>query len=242
MIGDYNLNKDRYYLGTAWVNREHLRYVPDEMHPDECMGCCISDIEHNLPVLIKPEQLFDIVRESRVSENSLYHAVTHPTLILPQSLKLPCLHGYFRLKLAQNDPDLGPGHNQCLVDLYDACTYSGRYFSSSHLTKTAESIDLIYLRQHYKRHFPLSDGELYLRIRFYNRSGDEVNECKWKARLSESKSTKIDQILRNHWLLRILDQLEEFRALWPKFRLGYFPDIFAWGCYEVSVQIQSHCI
>lgn len=93
---------------------------------------------------------------------------------------------------------------------------------------------LLQIRQHYRKHAPLIDGEKYLRIRFYERENNEVEEKRWRGLLSESKAKNLNQILRNRWLCTILDELESFRSLWMNFQLASFPPILSWRCSQVS--------
>jgi hypothetical protein len=90
-----------YYLGTAQVRLQNLRYRTSAIESDECMGCCISDLEHNLPALITPFEYHQSLVSSNVSEQALYQIGPPPRLSLPEDLELPCLHGRFRLELAR---------------------------------------------------------------------------------------------------------------------------------------------
>jgi hypothetical protein len=90
-----------YYLGTAQVRLQNLRYSSSTTVSDDCTGCCFSDLEHNLPVLITPSEYREGLASSKVFEHSLYHIGPPPKLSLPSVLELPCLHGRFRLEFAR---------------------------------------------------------------------------------------------------------------------------------------------
>jgi hypothetical protein len=92
-----------------------------------------------------------------------------------------------------------------------------------------------HLRQIYKKHAPLCDGEIYLRVRHYQRENALEDAVAWLSNLSESKQKNMNQLLRNQRLMRVLDELEPFRGLWHSFHLSCFPPILSWRCYEVKV-------
>jgi hypothetical protein len=113
------LEKYRYYLGTAQVALQHLNYSPCSAKPDDCVGCCISDIEHNLPALISPSTYHDCLVGAGISPDALYAIGLSPRLTLPIGLELPCLHGRFRLEMAKRDESQGE-NDWWLVDLYSS--------------------------------------------------------------------------------------------------------------------------
>ncbi|OAL56159.1 hypothetical protein IQ07DRAFT_482775, partial [Pyrenochaeta sp. DS3sAY3a] len=88
------------------------------------------------------------------------------------------------------------------------------------------------ISQYYRSHTPLSDGEKYLHIRFYEREHNEIEAQRWRGLLSKSKAKNLNQIKRNKWLLDCFDKLEPFRALWAGFQLGSFPPILSWRCSQ----------
>lgn len=92
---------DQYYLGTAQVQVQNLIYESNSIEPDNCTGCCISDVEHNLPVLITRSQYNKVLLSSNISEQVLHNTGSAPRLRLPNDLILPCLHGKFRLETAK---------------------------------------------------------------------------------------------------------------------------------------------
>jgi hypothetical protein len=113
------LERYRYYLGTAQVRFRNLYYSPSSTKPDDCVGCCISDIEHNLPALISPLEYHDSLVGASISSDALYAIGSSPRLALPINLELPCLHGRFRLETAKRDESQGED-NWWLVDLYSS--------------------------------------------------------------------------------------------------------------------------
>ena len=112
------LEKSRYYLGTAQVRLGNLCYSTSSTTPDDCVGCCISDIQHNLPALISSSDYNDCLVDTCISSNA-YAIGLSPRLALPIGLKLPCLHGRFRLETAKRDESRGED-DWWLVDLYNS--------------------------------------------------------------------------------------------------------------------------
>jgi hypothetical protein len=90
------------------------------------------------------------------------------------------------------------------------------------------------LRQHYKQHSPLSDGEKYLHIRHYERKKNATEAMKWR-KLMGTQMKNVNQMLRNEWLCDALDKLEPFRSLWASFQISSFPHILSWRCSQVRV-------
>jgi hypothetical protein len=117
MGGDVELS--RYYLGTAQIRLKHLSYCPSSIESDECTGCSISDLEHNLPVLITLSEYHESLARSGVLEYALYQIGPPRQLYLPTSSELPCLHGRFRLECARK-ADSSELDAWWAVDLYES--------------------------------------------------------------------------------------------------------------------------
>jgi hypothetical protein len=111
------LEKCRYYLGTARIRLLNLRYSESSTEPDDCVGCCTSDLEHNLPTLISSSEYWNCLSDAGVSPDALYTVGKSPRLALPSGVELPCLHGRFRLDVAKRDGSQSQ-ENWWLVDLY----------------------------------------------------------------------------------------------------------------------------
>jgi hypothetical protein len=93
---------------------------------------------------------------------------------------------------------------------------------------------LAQIRQFYRRHASLCDGEKFLHVRFYEREKNYAVASKWK-RLLGTKAKSLHQVLRNKWLRDCLEKLETFRSLWMGFQLGSFPLILSWRCRQVRL-------
>ncbi|CAN9292934.1 unnamed protein product [Alternaria alternata] len=209
------LERCRYYLGTAQIRLLHLRYRASSTEPDDCIGCCTSDLEHNLPALITSAEYWDCLAGAGVSPNALYAVGKAPRLALPSGVELLCVHGRFRLDAAKRDGSQSQ-EDWWLVDLYSS---------------DAPTATLAQIRQFYRRHAPLCDGEKFLHIRFYERQKDCAVASRW-TRLLGAKAKTLRQVVRSEWLRDCLEKLEPFRSLWMGFQLGSFPLILSWRCRQ----------
>jgi hypothetical protein len=114
---DTDSNISRYYLGTVQVRLRNISYSSSSTEPDNCSGCCISDLEHNLPALITYSEYQQSLIDSAIAECTLYQVGQPPRLVLPTSSELPCLHGRFRIESAKKD-DSDRLNEWWIVDLY----------------------------------------------------------------------------------------------------------------------------
>lgn len=119
---DSRLEKSRYYLGTAQVALQNLYYSHSSTETDDCTGCCIADEEHNLPALIEPSYLHQLLASSATSESALHRIGPLLRLDLPASVELPCLHGRFRLDTSKQDSSSSRLDEWWTVDLYSSGT------------------------------------------------------------------------------------------------------------------------
>src|SRR5262245_6997103 len=81
------VEKSRYYLGTAQIAVQNLYYSEDQTESDACSGCCISDLEHNLPALVEPSDIYQAIASLKIPGNALYQVGPPPRLPLPSSLE-----------------------------------------------------------------------------------------------------------------------------------------------------------
>ena len=113
------LERFRYYLGTAQICLLNLSYSASGSDPDDCVGCCISDVEHNLPALIDYPDYQDFLDGAGISTDALYAVGHSPRLVLRDDIQLPCLHGRFRLETAKRDRSRNQD-DWWLIDLYSS--------------------------------------------------------------------------------------------------------------------------
>lgn len=107
----------RYYLGTAQIKVLNLCYSAPTTDLDDCEGCCISDLQHNLPALIGLSDYQDCLTRANITTDTLYAVGLSPKLTLPKDVELPCLHGRFRLEAVKQEGSQSQD-NWWLVDLY----------------------------------------------------------------------------------------------------------------------------
>ncbi|KAF5844344.1 hypothetical protein GGP41_004537 [Bipolaris sorokiniana] len=217
------LERFRYYLGTAQIRLLNLCYSASASDPDDCVGCCISDVEHNLPALIGYFEYQNFLDEAGISKHALYAVGYPPRLVLSGDIQLPCLHSRFRLETAKRDRSRNQD-DWWLVDLYSS---------------DAPTSALAQIRQSYMRHVPLCDGEKFLHIQFHERKKDYEVALRWKKLLG-AKVKSLHQVLRNDWLRDCLEKLEPFRSLWMGFQLGCFPLILSWRCSQEIEYYLNH--
>jgi hypothetical protein len=110
--------RNRCFLGTALIHLRHLRYLPDKQIQDNCVGCCMSDVEHNLPALVSRADYQSALTLSHLSTKDLHIVGSACKLTLPESVDLLCLHGDYRLANARKDTS--KAGEWWAVDLYDS--------------------------------------------------------------------------------------------------------------------------
>jgi len=80
-----------------------------------------------------------------------------------------------------------------------------------------------------------SDGEIFWKIRFYNRACDTRAEQKWWARLTETKRKDLKQLLKHNAFAHAFDNLLEMPGLWQPIKLGTLHRLLVLKCHEVQV-------
>jgi hypothetical protein len=93
-----------------------------------------------------------------------------------------------------------------------------------------------------------SDGTIFRNIRIYSRNGNQVDEDKWWARLSETKRRDLRQLISSYKyneiredkdgrtqpkLMDAFDDLLDLRGLWPPIQLGTLHRLHGLRCREV---------
>lgn len=87
-----------FYLGSAYLPLNNLRYLESNSSPENCTGCCFTDAEHNLPTLIKNSDLENILKTNKVDSRRLHDIADYPKLSCIETIVFSCLHGDFRIK------------------------------------------------------------------------------------------------------------------------------------------------
>lgn len=225
-------NLDAYYLGTVQIRSRNLEFKAHDTESDHCTGCYIQGIQHNLPALITIDEYRRMLVSNRISEDILYGIGFVPQIFLSERVKLPCLHGKLHLEFAKICDDGDYLWTQ--VDLYNSGKSSWSTCRRTLIIIVAAS-DMIYtLRQHYKQHVQVCDGEKYLHIRYLESTGQLQQAKRWRRSLG-NKSRAMKQMLRCSWLNECLERLRPMRSLWHGLQIGSFPLILSWRCEQVLI-------
>ena len=80
---------------------------------------------------------------------------------------------------------------------------------------------------------PISDGEIFRKIRLYHQQKETDLERKWWARLSESKRKDLEQLLKNERYADAFDDLLGWPGLWYPIQLGTLHRLLTMRCDEV---------
>lgn len=79
-----------------------------------------------------------------------------------------------------------------------------------------------------------SDGEIFWKIRHYQRCGDEDAENSWWAYLDHSKPKDLRQLMKKPKLISAFDDLLDMPGLWATIQLGTLHRLLTMKCDEVS--------
>jgi hypothetical protein len=91
------------------------------------------------------------------------------------------------------------------------------------------------LSEEYSNSFNFADGEIYGKIRDYQRRNKPFAERRWRAYLSKGKQKGLGQLLRRDRYKEAFDALLDIRGLWlaKGFSFGNIPEILAMRFDEV---------
>lgn len=78
-----------------------------------------------------------------------------------------------------------------------------------------------------------TDGEIFYKIRQYNKDNDKANELKWWARLTETKRKDLRQLLKYQRYVDIFDSMLQWPGLWTPIKLGCLHRLLGMRCDEV---------
>ncbi|KAI9727190.1 MAG: hypothetical protein M1834_008498 [Cirrosporium novae-zelandiae] len=220
--------KQSCFRGTARIDLQHLQFKRLVRELDYAnisrlinvfkseQGCNRLEPEHHVPALINDEDLNLVLQKSNVSPTDLLKPQTEPYyLAIPNWMKLSCLHGRHRIYAARTF--LRPGDQWWTVDLY-----------------TSDISDAVQTQicEEYANSKAFSDGDIYQKLRYYDRHGNKWGIKKWKARLSAKKLSNYRQLKKNHQLIQTFDALLPFYGLWPALKLGTLNRILPLHCQE----------
>jgi hypothetical protein len=81
---------------------------------------------------------------------------------------------------------------------------------------------------------PVSDGEIFQKICYYDKQNNAQAEEKWWARLSDTKQKDLKQLLKKEAFVYALDELLEIPGLWSRVKLGTLHRFLTLKCDEVG--------
>ncbi|KAK7746517.1 hypothetical protein SLS53_002476 [Cytospora paraplurivora] len=177
-----------------------------EQLTDVFLSSCNPDEKANqIPVVVSPEELHDLITVSGTSMQDLIRSMHAPFPRLQPSKPLRCIHGRQRYEAAKRIE--GP-EMWWTVRLY--CIVAG-----SDLTR------LLYheVDQHYFQTAPY-DGYVFRKVREYDESGEPDKADDWRRRLSKGKKNALRAIETRPEVLEIFDQLRCIPGLWEGLHLG----------------------
>lgn len=225
---------DEFLVGSYQLQLSRLRFISGREPNDtaikqltELFRLSCDPQQHRIPVVVSPEELQVVLEESAVTIGNIAGHHT-PLPKLSPSGKLRCIHGRQRFEAAilMNGPHMWWG-----VQLY--CIPSGSSFRQL-LPKVVDQ---------YFYQTPPSDGEVFLRVRNYEESGNTREAALWRLKLSKYKQKILRAVQRDGRLLEKLNQLHPFHGLWDSFQLGNMERHMAiHATDEVSHKGRSHDI
>ncbi|KYG41239.1 hypothetical protein M433DRAFT_76237 [Acidomyces richmondensis BFW] len=134
-----------------------------------------------------------------------------------------CLNGLHRLLAARQHLD---ANDQWWI---------ARLFSKGNYTPYV----CVAVTEEYKNEFAYADGEIFRKIRLYNKSGDARAEKKWWARLSKTKAKDLRQLLKDERYNRVFDDMLPWPGIWAPIRLGSLHRLPTMKCDE-AVEILNY--
>jgi hypothetical protein len=91
------------------------------------------------------------------------------------------------------------------------------------------------IREGFVNEAAYADGEIFRKIRFYQRSQNLQAENKWWARLTLGKTKDLQRLLKNQSLAEAFERLVDFPGFWSTVQLGTLHRILPLRCNEVRL-------
>lgn len=97
--------------------------------------------------------------------------------------------------------------------------------------------------EEYSNEVKPSDGEIYRKIRLYEREGNICFKKRWKARLSTHGQRGLRQLFdhRDGELAVAFDNLLDIPGLWDGMRISTIHKVMSMKCDEVSLLLTKTC-
>ncbi|KAI3339687.1 hypothetical protein F4824DRAFT_507940 [Ustulina deusta] len=202
--------------------RDRLDTATERLLPVFRANCSPTLDANQIQVKVWPSELNDVLTSSDTSLEALSQGVP-PYARLRASQKVQCLHGRQRYEAAikAHGPEFWwTVQIFCIPEGSDATVL---------LRKQVEQ---------YHHETPFSDGDIYLKVRQYQRLGDLEREKEWRLRLSNHKQKALGRLLKKSDIVDKLDQLGKFPGLWNGFELGNIEDHLSSHGFDVM----AHCL
>ena len=237
------------YRGTAIIRLESLHFPCDATRElnrknvdrlKKCFrkeGCRRLEVENHIPATIDESRLQEAVTASGFRSNDLLtnQREGYPELKLPPSYRLTCLHGQHRIQAAREV--LAQRNAWWAVDLYvtgrAVLDKLPRHLLTLASLDTSDELKTVLIEE-YSNQEPPSDGEIYYKIRLYDREGSLLFKNRWEAFLSDYGRRCLDQITKRDILSSAVDALVAIPGLRPGLRFSSISKAISKKCYEVS--------
>ena len=97
------------------------------------------------------------------------------------------------------------------------------------------------LSEEYSNSFNFADGDIYGKVRQYQRQNKTFAERRWRSYLSTGKQKALGQLLGRDRYTKAFDTLLDIRGLWagPGFSLGNMQEILAMRFDEVGEEVSA---
>ncbi|KAK6380192.1 hypothetical protein LTS17_005381 [Exophiala oligosperma] len=182
---------------------------------------------HHVPAAVDQSDLDAALRTSNATAESLLNNLDNdpPVLKFPQLHRLTCLHGRHRIQAARETLD--PTDAWWTVDFY---------------LKDSDPDLRTTLAEEYSNEVKPSDGEIYRKIRLYEREGNICFKKRWKARLSTHGQRGLRQLFghRDGELAVAFDNLLDIPGLWDGMRISTIHKVMSMKCDEEVLHYLEH--
>ncbi|ETN44455.1 uncharacterized protein HMPREF1541_10636 [Cyphellophora europaea CBS 101466] len=235
------LQAERYikYRGTARVRLEHMHFEWNETRELNRKNVQrlrevfrtenVRRLEprNHIPAVVDQAELDSALQLSKCSAETLLSNTNAepPELKFPARHRVTCLHGRHRVQAARET--LPPTDAWWVVDFYLKDSNPG--FRTT-------------LIEEYSNEEKPSDGEIYRKIRQYEREGNICFKKRWKALLSKHGRRSLQQ-LSNHRegeLAAAFDNLLDIPGLWAGMRISTLHKIMQMKCDEEVIHYLFH--
>ncbi|TGO07234.1 hypothetical protein BTUL_0306g00130 [Botrytis tulipae] len=227
------------YRGIAWVRLENLNFpLKDSRELDRKNVERLKELfqkdtirrldsKNRIPAEIDEVDLNEAIRISDTSAESLMHNRDNnpPFLKFPSNYQLTCLHGRHRIVAAR---EILPSIDSWwAVDLY--------------LTNVNPEVRRSLIEEYSNEDKP-SDGEIYRKVRQYEREGNILFKKRWMARLTDHGRRSLRQLFdyEDGELTAAFDKLLDVPGLWSGMRISTLHKLLDMKCYEETLHYLEH--